>query len=392
MFEIHSQPGSGFFGKRLIAELERGAYKHYNRLLILVAYARTSGVLRLKPALDNFIAAGGKVEVSIGVGQGNTSYEALAELLKLDLSLTVYHDKNLAQTFHPKVYLLSRAGQHAWVSVGSSNLTAGGHYSNYEINVLASFDLTKQGDVQLVKDLKAATEDYVDPGHACCRKVTTKVLNQLRDDGFVISEIGAKLSFMAKAKKSAKQTLFGTVPLPAAIPIAIANTKAAIVIQKAPPAAAAPAPVPAAVQMPANPDLFWKRLSNYDASKTSSPGQIQIPIGYKPKFPPLSSPKLTPKGAMQSETHFDVLFQEVGKAAVAVPNARAILYEPAPGHKRKNVELRFTFLNRAISSKLKKDDVLIFRRTAGSNTWFAVELVRKANAGAYVKKHDTVIP
>jgi hypothetical protein len=49
MFEVLSQPASGFFGSRLIQELERSDYKHYNRLVVLVAYARHSGVLRLKP-------------------------------------------------------------------------------------------------------------------------------------------------------------------------------------------------------------------------------------------------------------------------------------------------------------------------------------------------------
>jgi len=377
MFEVLSQPASGFFGSRLIQEIGLSNYKHYDRIVILVAYARHSGVLRLKPAIEKFMAAGGKVDIAVGVGQGNTTYEALAELKGLGVDLYVYHDSNLAQTFHPKLYLLSQANQRAWASIGSSNLTTAGHYSNYEMNVVTELNLTKKRDQKIFKDITAAIKPYLDTTGNCCRPVTSNLLDQLKDQDYVVTESGAKQSFKAQAKKNVQTKLFGTVKL--AKPTSLLIKKKSTVKAQA-------------KKIKVTADVFWKRLSNYDASKKSSPGQIQIPIGYLNRFPPLSNPKVTKKGAMQSDVHLDVLFVENKKPSMLVQNARAILYEPAPAHKRKNNELRFTFLNRGILKKLDPRDILIFRRTDNANTWFAVELVKKSQTGGFTGKTGTKLP
>jgi HKD family nuclease len=376
LLEILSQPKSGFFGSRLISEIERSGHQHYSELVVLVAYAKQSGVLRIKPTLQEFIAKGGTVRVSVGVGQANTTYEALTELYGLGLSLFVYHDSNLGQTFHPKMYLLAKPGEHALVSIGSSNLTAGGHYTNYELNVLTSLDLTKPADKDKLETLHKAIGQYMDPGNPCCKAATPALLEKLKDEGYVITEAGAKLAFKASAKKSAKTKLFGTMALPAKAPHPGGKKKS---VAKLPPLALTP-------------ELFWKRLSNYDVSLKSSPGQIQIPIGHLKKFPPLSSPKVTKKGATQSETFLDVVFAEKGKKDILVQNARAILYEPAPTHKRSNQELRFTFHDRSILKRLAAQDILVFQRTKGAGTWFRVEHLKLADTSMFTGKTGTTLP
>ena len=97
--------------------------------------------------------------------------------------------------------------------------------------------------------------------------------------------------------------------------------------------------------------------------KKSSPGQIIIPIAFKGFFGPLSEPQATRVGAMQSERYFSLLYENTGDV---VENARVIFYEPAPGHKRKNSEVRFALRNRGIFDTFSKDDVLVFTQAPQS--------------------------
>ena len=101
----------------------------YDILNIVVAFAKNSGVLRIKSALERLRNQGGKVNVYVGVDFGSTSYEALTSLLLNTDSLYVVHTEK-GQTFHAKIYQLlgQRKGM---VVVGSHNLTAGGLWTNF---------------------------------------------------------------------------------------------------------------------------------------------------------------------------------------------------------------------------------------------------------------------
>ena len=65
-------------------------------------------------------------------------------------------------------------------------------------------------------------------------------------------------------------------------------------------------------------------------------------------------------GSAQAECNFDVLYRN-GKKASTLKDTRLILYTPSPTQKRKNKELRFTFLDRDIQKTLSAGDVLEFR-------------------------------
>ena len=108
---------------------------------------------------------------------------------------------------------------------------------------------------------------------------------------------------------------------------------------------------------------FWKRLSNNDASHTSSPGQIQIPIGFLDFFPTMSDEVALTAGLGmgQSAAYFPVNFSD-GTFTKRVPQARVILYEPAPHHPRPNREIRFTFHDREVFERLSPLDILVFTR------------------------------
>lgn len=64
---IFNQPFDGSLGDRLINFLDSSDYKLVN---IIVAFAKNSGVLRIKDALDRFRKRGGTVNIFVGVDLG----------------------------------------------------------------------------------------------------------------------------------------------------------------------------------------------------------------------------------------------------------------------------------------------------------------------------------
>jgi hypothetical protein len=107
---------------------------------------------------------------------------------------------------------------------------------------------------------------------------------------------------------------------------------------------------------------FWKRLSKFDVSQTSAPGQMIIPIQFRTFFEPLALnfDRTDEGGARQYDRTFPLTFKDDGYQ-IEVEDARVILYEPAADHPRPNKELRFTFHDREILNRLRKDDVLVFQ-------------------------------
>ena len=125
--ELMNQPFSGQLGNRLIELLDS---LDYHTLNIAVAFAKNSGVLRIKDSLQSFRERGGIVNVYVGVDLGGTSYEALTALLLHTDSLNVVHSEG-GQTFHSKIYQFS-GKDNGLLVVGSHNLTGGGLWTNFE--------------------------------------------------------------------------------------------------------------------------------------------------------------------------------------------------------------------------------------------------------------------
>lgn len=118
-------------GTEISKTLKSGNYEHFK---FAVAYAKNSGVGRLHDDLVHFSNSGGQTEAIVGVDQHNTSYQALVNLSTFTKdNLYIHHDKGMI-TFHPKVYLFGN-NEFEKVIIGSSNLTAGGLYTNFEANV-----------------------------------------------------------------------------------------------------------------------------------------------------------------------------------------------------------------------------------------------------------------
>ena len=107
------------------------------RATVLVAWARLSGVALFLDALGS---AAGKTRVAVGMAGAGTSAEALSYLTAHCAEVYVFH-KHHRQTYHPKVYCFDYSGQppkQSELLVGSSNLTGGGLFSNFEANLVSS--------------------------------------------------------------------------------------------------------------------------------------------------------------------------------------------------------------------------------------------------------------
>jgi len=92
---IINQPFIDALGFKLIDRLRSDVYSNF---YFIVAYAKTSGVNRLLPYMQQFKATGGKIFGIIGIDQNNTSYEALVSLYGICDELYVYHSEGLMRT------------------------------------------------------------------------------------------------------------------------------------------------------------------------------------------------------------------------------------------------------------------------------------------------------
>ncbi len=129
MLELIDQPFDGQLGTILKEKLSEDKYKHF---VIVSAFAKNSGVLRMKDSLKDFRDKNGTIEAFVGLDAHGTSYEALVNLFSLVDALYIIHDSNLSITFHSKIYYLTDLQNSDWIAVGSNNLTGGGLWTNHE--------------------------------------------------------------------------------------------------------------------------------------------------------------------------------------------------------------------------------------------------------------------
>jgi hypothetical protein len=100
---------------------------------------------------------------------GGTSREVLEELLRWKCETLVFHNANARATFHPKMYLFESESS-ATLFIGSSNLTDGGLYTNYE--AVTRYDFGFPDDNDEFQRLLLPLLEFLEP-----RGPTTQILN-----------------------------------------------------------------------------------------------------------------------------------------------------------------------------------------------------------------------
>lgn len=185
---IYNQPFSGALGDQIKMSLTN----QYDDFYIFSAFAKNSGVLRLKTELLDFKSRGGRIHAYIGVDLKGTSYEALINLLSICDDLFIVHSSNSLTTFHSKIYLLTNA-QTAWTAIGSNNLTGGGLWTNFETCTISNLQLPCP-EVQTILDMAA---QYEDPNYPCSIRLTSiSDIDSLRNLGYLITEASHRSSII----------------------------------------------------------------------------------------------------------------------------------------------------------------------------------------------------
>lgn len=205
MVELLNQPFNGQLGDRLIDLLETSSYQALN---IIVAFAKNSGVLRIKDSLDAFRKRGGKVNAYVGVDLGGTSYEALVSLLQHTDSLSIVHFEE-QQTFHPKIYQFIGDGE-GLVVIGSHNLTAGGLWTNFESSVIIPVLGSSSKEAQVQAEVDEYIAKLASLGDSFMPIAAKEDLETLLENEYVFKEVAERVRRANAAKRRmGKSRLFG---------------------------------------------------------------------------------------------------------------------------------------------------------------------------------------
>lgn len=229
--ELMNQPFTGQLGNRLIELLDS---LDYHTLNIVVAFAKNSGVLRIKDSLDRFRKRGGIVNAYVGIDLGGTSYEALTALLLHTDSLNVVHSEK-GQTFHTKIYQFLGKDK-GLIVVGSHNLTGGGLWTNLESSVIIPVQRSNAHVMQILSGL----DDYI--GELISLKDSFMSINsqgdidKLLQNDYIFKEVSEQVR-LAKAavKDGSPERLFGN-GVPAKLPrVTVPKKEKALETSMAPP-------------------------------------------------------------------------------------------------------------------------------------------------------------
>lgn len=208
--ELFNQPFTGQLGNRLIEALDSN---DYNTLNIIVAFAKNSGVLRLKDSFEKFRDKGGKVNIYVGVDLSGTSFEALTSLLIHADSLNIIHAEK-SQTFHTKIYHLS-GNEKELLIVGSHNLTGGGLWTNIESSVIYE---TKISNMEKNKSVDGYIEKLKSLNNSFMVINNQKDIDGLLENGYVLNEVTSQIRLAKNSIEGTEKTrLFGN-GIPAKLP------------------------------------------------------------------------------------------------------------------------------------------------------------------------------
>lgn len=337
----------------------------YTSFWFATAWAKRSGLSRFHSALRSFLDRGGSAEGLIGVDEGGATWEGIELAASMFDPLFIYHDPG-TRTFHPKLYVLE-GDDFALSVIGSGNLTKGGLFTNYEAALSVHLDLSSHEDVACVRSIRDFYE-YLKANPEACQPYSADLMERLALDPRIrISSEEHQLKRLRQRRSApAPPSVFGS-PV-SGLQQAPPSEVEALPDEDADEDILAPEIVSAVEQpeeQPAGVIGFWKALSSWDVNPHSAPGQIVIPIRFLDFFPELELQfdDTEAGGTRQSHAEFAVRFVD-GYYSVDVPSARVILYEPAATHARQNKELRFTFHDREVFSRLNEGDLLVFTRAA----------------------------
>ena len=371
--------GQPFDGDQIGVELSRALSREgMKSLVVVVAWAKDSGLSRVMNTLRDFRKSGGSAELIVGIDEGGASTEGLKRALELFDVVRVFHDPG-PRTFHPKVYV-ARGDSDALAIVGSGNATLGGLFKNYEAAIAIDLNLKdSSSDTVLLHDIETWLEALRSQQENCLLLDDDLLEVLTSDPRYLISSERDRRSRSIKSTDvsgSMESVFGGAIPgLGSAPPrdeSAVSDDDDVdsevwrpVAVPSENLAAKSAAKKPSSSPTAAGSRSFWKALSKWDVNPGSSPGQMVIPKEFWSFFPKLSvqHDHTATGGSRQSEAVFAAKYID-GIKTKDLAETRIILYEPAANHPRPNPELRYTLLDKEIMSQLSEKDILEFSRDA----------------------------
>jgi len=248
--------GQPFSHDRCLGALLVDALADASAMWAVSAWAQTSGLRRLAAPIRALRDRGGATSIVVGVDGGIATREGLQLAAELFEDAWVFHDTG-TRTFHPKLFCVERPAEIV-VSIGSSNLTRGGLFENYEANVLLRLSPRSARDRELLTQLRGYRDAFAADGMPC-RRLTPELLAELcEDDTLVASERRRQQAMRtrrAKAEAAARRVFGAPVKgLPEAPEVARESDRSRV---GSPPPAAGPRARPVL--------CWWKPLTPSDA-------------------------------------------------------------------------------------------------------------------------------
>jgi HKD family nuclease len=267
----------------VIEELQLAANRHKGGTVrVAVAWARDEGAGWFLDALHPLA----RIQVVVGMNERGTTVEALLRLLPAVETLCVFF-KHPRQTFHPKLYWFESPPDGEWnsatVIIGSSNLTRGGLFTNFESSLVAVVDRTDASteEMALMASVKDEWHSYVDSPYAHS-VVNEDSIRSLFEDGYLSSEAVLRRERRHAGRQETARAGLPTAPPPRIAASPFASVEVPFPVQPPKPA---PVPQPEDVDLPGEPPLpdrfFVRTLTENDVRKLvgNATGTFEPDIG-----------------------------------------------------------------------------------------------------------------
>jgi hypothetical protein len=225
-FQILVQPldSGGVYSPlgQLLSQLLRSRTPFYREVWFVSAFANERGLARLSPHIRASMQDGAHFHFVVGVDHQSTTVEALEHILALGVDARVVKDARPGRIFHPKIYVFEAPEERAEIILGSSNLTEGGTFSNYEANIRLQFDLDR--DETLYRITRSSLNPFLLPAGPVVLPLTRALIKRLQKRGDIVSEYVRRStrrpSKAAQARQTATPSPFGTnqFPTPPGLP------------------------------------------------------------------------------------------------------------------------------------------------------------------------------
>src|SRR5215469_7808339 len=147
---LTNSPGEPRVGHQILTEIRSA-----DRIDVVIAFIRRSGIAPLMPALHDHCASGRALRILTSTYTGTTESRALDELKNCGADIRVSYDTS-GTRLHAKAWLLHRQSGFSTAYIGSSNLTHSAQVSGLEWNVRVS--AARNRDV--IEKVTAVFESY----------------------------------------------------------------------------------------------------------------------------------------------------------------------------------------------------------------------------------------